>query len=160
MNQLTKNSALWLFLLRITTGWLFFYSGITKILNPDWNAAGYLANAKTFARFYQTLASPDVLPFINFANEWGQTLLGVSLIFGIGVRLSSVLGAILMLLYYFPAAEFPFVAHGFIVDEHIIYAAALGFLAAVRAGRYYGLERWCANLPVCSKFPKLRNWLG
>lgn len=160
MNQLTKSSAVWLFLLRLTTGWLFFYSGITKILNPDWNAAGYLTNAKTFAGFYRVLAEPGILPFINFVNEWGQVLLGVSLILGIGVRLSSIFGAILMLLYYFPAAEFPFVERGFLVNEHIIYAAVLAFFATVRAGRYYGLERWCSNLPLCSKFPKLRNWLG
>ena len=160
MNQLTKGAAVWLFLLRVSTGWLMFYAGITKILDPAWNAAGYLTNAATFPNFYKALASPGVLPVVNFVNEWGLTLLGVSLILGVGVRLSSILGAILMILYYFPAVEFPFVPHGFIVEEHIVYAAALAFFATVRAGRFYGLERWCSNLPICSKFPKLRNWFG
>ncbi|KKU16860.1 MAG: hypothetical protein UY26_C0002G0058 [Candidatus Jorgensenbacteria bacterium GW2011_GWA1_48_13] len=161
MNQeLNKNSAKWLFVLRVVTGWLMFYAGITKILDPNWSAAGYLKGAQTFAGFYQWLASDSLLGIVNFVNEWGLTILGVSLILGIGVRLSSILGAILMLLYYFPVANFPFVEHGFIVDDHIIDAAVLAFLAAVRAGRYYGLERWCSNLPICSKFPKLRNWLG
>lgn len=160
MNQLTKSAAVWLFMLRLTTGWLMFYAGITKILDVSWSATGYLISAKTFAGFYKALASPGILPVINFVNEWGLTLLGVSLILGIGVRLSSMLGALLMILYYFPAVEFPFVPHGFIVEEHIIYAAALAFLAAVRAGRFYGLERWCSNLPICAKFPKLRHWLG
>jgi thiosulfate dehydrogenase [quinone] large subunit len=158
--ELSKTSAKWLFVLRLVTGWLMFYAGITKILDPTWSAAGYLKNAQTFAGFYQWLTQPSLLPLVNFVNEWGLTLLGISLILGIGVRLSSTLGAILMLLYYFPAVNFPFVPHGFIVEEHIIYAAVLAFLAAVRAGRYYGLENWCSNLPICTKFSRLRSWLG
>ncbi|HEY4518981.1 MAG TPA: DoxX family protein [Candidatus Paceibacterota bacterium] len=150
-----------LFLLRVSLGWMFFYAGITKVMNPEWSAAGYMKGAKTFAGFYQFLTQPVMLPVINFINEWGLLLLGVSLIFGVFVRLSSVLGAVLMLLYYFPILDFPYPnAHSFIVDEHIIYALALALLAAWRAGRTYGLENWCANLPVCSKFPKLREWLG
>lgn len=148
MNQeLNKTSAKWLFVLRIVIGWLMFYAGITKIIDPNWSAAGYLKNAKTFTGFYQWLADGSLLGVVNFVNEWGLTLLGVSLILGIGVRLSSILGAILMLLYYFPVADFPFVEHGFIVNDHIIYAAVLAFFASVRAGRYYGLECWCSNLP-------------
>ncbi len=158
--ELDKTSAKWLFVLRLVTGWLMFYAGITKILDPNWSAAGYLKSAKTFAGFYQWLADGSLLGIVNFVNEWGLTLLGVSLILGIGVRLSSIFGAILMLLYYFPVASFPFVEHGFVVDDHIIYAAIFAFLAAVRAGRYYGLENWCSNLPICSKFPRLRSWLG
>ncbi|MEK7138266.1 MAG: hypothetical protein AAB787_02030, partial [Patescibacteria group bacterium] len=94
-------------------------------------------------------------------NEWGLTLLGITLILGIFVRLSSVLGAILMFMYYFPILQFPYPnTHSFIVDEHIIYATALLFLAAIKSGRVWGLEKWCSNLPICSKFPKLRTLLG
>ncbi|MEK7133249.1 MAG: DoxX family membrane protein, partial [Patescibacteria group bacterium] len=89
---MTKFQKLSLFFLRISLGWLMFYAGIAKILNPEWSAAGYLKSAKTFVGFYQWLASPGVLPIINFLNEWGLTILGVSLILGIGVRLSSILG--------------------------------------------------------------------
>jgi thiosulfate dehydrogenase [quinone] large subunit len=158
MTQFQKIS---LFLLRVTLGWMFFWAGITKIVDPAFSAGGYLKGAKTFVWFYQWLTNPSILPFVNFVNEWGLTLLGISLILGIGVRLSSVLGAVLMLLYYFPILDFPYPnAHSFIVDEHIIYAAALLFLGALRAGRTWGLENWCSNLPICSKFPKLREWLG
>src|SRR3989338_8200729 len=155
---MTKYAQISLFLFRVTMGWMFFYAGITKVLNPEWSAAGYLNAAKTFAGFFHWLASPAILPITNFVNEWGLTLLGVSLILGIGVRLSSTLGAVMMLLYYLPGADFPFVEHGFLVDEHIVYAALFMFFAAVRAGRYYGLENWCANLPICSKFPRIRSW--
>ena len=150
-----------LFLLRVGTGWLMFYAGITKILNPAWSAAGYLKGAKSFVGFYNWLSQPDILPVVNFINEWGLTLLGISLILGIGVRLSSILGGVLMLLYYFPILDFPYPnPHSYIVDEHIIYILVLLFLAAVRAGRVWGLENWCDNLPICAKYPKLRKFLG
>lgn len=140
---------------------MMFYAGITKVLDPSWSAAGYLKGAKTLTGFYQWLVSPAILPLTNFVNEWGLTLLGVSLILGVGVRLSSILGAVLMLLYFFPILDFPYPnPHSYIVDEHIIYALVLILLASVRAGRVWGLENWCANLPICSKFPKLRVWLG
>ena len=158
MTQFQKIS---LFLLRISTGWLMFYAGITKVLNPEWSAAGYLRDAKTFVGFFQWLTNPGILPIVNFVNEWGLTLLGISLILGIGVRLSSILGAILMLFYYFPILDFPYPnPHSFLVDEHIIYAFVLLLFASLRAGRVWGLENWCSNLPICSKFPRLREWLG
>lgn len=149
-----------LVLLRIATGWLMFYAGITKVFNPEWSAAGYLRGAKTFTGLYQWLASPANIGWVNAINEWGLTLLGISLILGIGVRLSGVLGALLMLLYYFPVLEFPRVGHGYLVDEHIVYALVLWYLAAVRAGRVFGLEEWCAGLPICRRFPKLRAFFG
>ena len=150
-----------LFVLRVSVGWFMFYAGIVKILNPEWSALGYMKGAKTFAGFYNLMSQPNILPVVNFINEWGLTLLGVSLILGVFVRFSSVLGALLMLLYYFPVLTFPKVGqYGFIIDEHIIYAFVLLFFAGVKAGRVWGLEKWCSNLPVCSKFPKLRDMLG
>ncbi|HBT81430.1 hypothetical protein A2757_02560 [Candidatus Giovannonibacteria bacterium RIFCSPHIGHO2_01_FULL_48_47] len=158
MTQFQKISLL---LLRLSLGWLFFYAGITKVLNPAWSAAGYLKGAKTFVEFYQWLASPGILPAVDFVNEWGLTLLGLSLIFGVFVQLSSILGAVLMLLYYLPILDFPYPnPYSYLVDEHIIYALVLLLFASLRAGRVWGLENWCSNLPICSKFPRLRKWLG
>ena len=152
---------IYIFFLRISLGILFLYAGITKVVNPSWSAAGYLKNATTFPDFYNFLLQPEILPIINFINAWGLTLLGVSLILGIFVRLSSKLGALLMLLYYIPILKFPFVGtHSFLVDEHIIYIASLLLLGSAKAGRFLGLEKWCSNLPICSKYPKLREWLG
>lgn len=147
--------------MRVSLGWLFFYAGITKVLDPAWSAARYLNSAKTFAEFYHLLTTPSVLPIINMINEWGLTLLGISLMLGVFVRVSSILGAILMLLYYFPVLTFPYILpHSYIVDEHIVYAFLLLVLASARAGRVFGLENWCANLPLCSRFPTLRSLLG
>ena len=150
-----------LVLLRLSMGWLMFYAGITKILDPQWSAAGYLKGAKAFPGFFQWFLDPSVLPVVNFINEWGLTLLGISLILGVFVRLSSILGVLLMMLYYFPILDWPYPnPHSYIVDEHIIYTVVLLYFAAVGAGRVWGLENWCAGLPVCRNIPKLRNWLG
>jgi thiosulfate dehydrogenase [quinone] large subunit len=158
---MTKFQKISLFLLRISMGWLMFYAGITKLLNPNWSAAFYLKDAKTFPAFFQWFLRPDILPVTNFLNEWGLTILGVALIFGVFVRITSLYGVILMMLYYFPILQFPYLnPHAYIVDEHIIYAIVLLFFAAVRAGRAWGLEIWCSRLPICSKYPRLRGWLG
>ncbi len=150
-----------LFLLRLSLGWMFFYSGITKVLDPAWSAAGYLKGAKTLPGLYQWLMSPDIINITNFLNEWGQLLIGIALILGLFTRFASIMGVLLMALYYLPILDFPYPnAHAFIVDEHIVYSFALLVLASLRAGRVWGLENWCAKLPICSRFPRLRNFLG
>lgn len=123
-----------------------FYAGITKIMDPGWSAAGYLNNAKTFPALFQWFASPGILPVTNLVNEWGLALLGVSLILGIGVRWSAPLGAALMMLYYFPVLQFPYIPeHSYIVDDHIIYALVLLVLSAFGAGRVWGLGGWLSG---------------
>jgi thiosulfate dehydrogenase (quinone) large subunit len=130
-----------LFLLRLAMGWLFFYAGITKVLDASWSAAGYLNSAETFGIFYAWLASPELLPVTNFVNQFGLTLLGVFLLLGLFVRWSAYAGAVLMLLYYFPVLTFPYIGtHAFLVDEHIIYALSLIMLGILEAGRTWGLD--------------------
>ncbi len=149
-----------LFLLRVALGCLYLYAGMSKVLAPGWSAGGYLLGAKSFAGFYGWLAQPAVIPYVSLANEWALTLLGISLVLGLGVRLSAPLGALLMALYYLPLS-FPYVnANSFIVDEHVIYGLVLLFLAAAQAGKVWGLDTWCAKLPICAKYPKLRNIFG
>lgn len=119
-------------------GWLFFYAGITKILADNWSAAFYLKDAQLFAGFFNFLLQPEILPYVNIFNKWGLTLIGVALIFGVFTRLAAYAGALLMILYYLPILDFPYPnEHSFIVDEHIIYAAALFVLAYFDAGRVY-----------------------
>lgn len=157
---MNKYAKIFLVLLRLAAGWLFLYSGFTKIADPSWSAAGLLTHASTFSGFYSWLASPELISITNFVNEWGQLLLGVSLILGVFIRLSSILGAVLMLLYYFPALKFPYPnEHSYIVDEHIIYALVLLLLASLSAGKIFGLANWCSRLPLCARYPRLRALL-
>jgi len=115
-------------------------AGIAKVLDPNWSAAGFLGSAKTFSGFYAWLAQPGLIGIVNFVNEWGLTLLGLSLILGLFVRWSAMLGVILMVLYYFAGNAFPFVPNGFIVDQHIILVLMLVFFFVTGAGHYFGLD--------------------
>lgn len=131
--------------MQVSLGWLFFYAGITKILNPEWTSKGYLENAQTFSGFYKFLASPSILPFTDFLNEWGLALIGIAILTGIMVRWAGYAGALLMLLYYFPVLNFPHVGeHSYIVDDHIIYAIAFLMVVAFQKGSGYSLK-WLIN---------------
>lgn len=126
--------------LRVGMGWLFFYAGITKVLDPQWTSLGYLSNAKTLQGFYSFLSQPEIIPYVDFLNQWGLTILGVLLILGACVKIAGRLGALLMLLYYFPILTFPIINHGYIIDEHILYAIVLLLLSETSAGSYIGLD--------------------
>ena len=152
---MTSPQKFFLFLRRVTVGWMFFYAGITKVLNPQWSAEGYLKGAKAFTWFFQIILDPNILPIINFINKWGLTFLGISLILGLFVRFSSLLGVLLMALYYI-ALGFPYPnPHSYIVDEHIIYISILFFFAAIKAGRVFGLDGKRIH-----HHSGLRSWLG
>lgn len=138
MNNLTKFSV---WLLRVSLGWLFFYAGITKVLNPKWTAEGYLLSAKSLNGFYNWLAGPANIGWVNFLNEWGLTILGVCLILGLGVRWVAATSVVLMVLYYLPILHFPYVGElSFLVDQHVIYILVLLLLIGVKAGRIFGLD--------------------
>lgn len=132
--------------LRIAAGWLLFYAGITKVIDPDWSAVGYLLNAQTFSGFYEWLASPALLPIVDQANQWGLIILGVMIMLGFLTRTASWVALVLMLLYYFPVLNFPYAGdHSFIIDEHIIYALVFWLLAAFHAGNRWGIDGYMLN---------------
>ncbi len=131
---------------RLLLGWVFFYSGITKLLDPAWSAGPFLrttagAEANPFASVWLTLAE-EWLWLVDPLNEWGLTLIGLSLLFGALVRIGSLFGVILLSLYY--AANLP-LEWGFVVDFHIIYILLLFGIAAVGAGRLIGLDYYLEN---------------
>jgi thiosulfate dehydrogenase [quinone] large subunit len=129
------------FALRIALGGLFFYAGLSKILKPAWSAAGYLTGAQTFHGFFQWLTTPGIITVVNFVNEWGLLLLGISLLLGLAVRLSTIPGAVLMFLYYLVILHFPYVGQNyFLIDDHIIFIICLLYLYAVNAGKFWGLD--------------------
>lgn len=149
-----------LLLMRLTLGWVFVYAGLSKILTPHWSAEGFLKGAKSLSQFYALFTDPSIIPYISFVNKWALLLLGLSLILGICIRISAPLGALLMVLYYFPhlAGTHPDPT-SFIVDSHWVYAAVLMYLGAAHAGRTWSLYAWCVKLPLCKKYPKLRAML-
>lgn len=147
-----------LFSLRVSLGWMMFYAGITKVLNPEWSPFGYLARAKTFPDFYALFLDPTILPYTTFFNAWGLTLIGVALLVGFGVRTASIFAILIMLLYYFPALAFPYIGeNAFLVDSHIIYATGFLVLLALGAKHPWSVAAFLKRLPFFATRPRLQK---
>lgn len=149
MNKVTVTATA----LRMLLGWLMFFAGIEKVLNPEWTAQGFLLGAKTFPGFYAWFALPMNTWWVDPLNAWGITLVGVALLLGIAVRPAAWAGVMLMALYYFPQYVFPIVPHGYIVDDHVIYAAVFVFISVFAPAQHVGLGKmlrgtFLGRLPV------------
>lgn len=128
-------------LLRISLGGLFFYSGLSKILEDGWTAQPILLEAQTFPEFFAWFASSSNINWVDFANKWGLLLIGISLIIGLWVRFASLAGITLMILYYLVSLNFPIAnVEGYIIDKHIIYLICFLILYSSNAGYFWGLE--------------------
>jgi len=162
-----------LFLMRVVMGWTLFQGGVTKLVtyldadpSNNWTAAGYLANAvppgNPFTGFFAAMAGS---PLIDILNMWGLTLTGLGLILGAFVRWNAFWGAVMMLFYWLAAlqggllAGLP-VAHGWVVDDHLVYAALLFGLGAFGAGRILGLDAYLEDTGLVRNTPALRLLLG
>jgi thiosulfate dehydrogenase [quinone] large subunit len=146
--------------LRLVMGWTLFYAGITKVLNPEWSAGGFLLHAipegNPFGGVWAAMAN-EYLWLIDPLNAWGLTLVGLALLLGAAVRFSAFWGAVMMLFYW--AASLP-LAHGIVVDDHIVYALLLFGLGAFGAGRIMGVDGYLEGLDVVENNRALRYLLG
>ena len=137
---MTKFARVSLTLLRVGLGWMFFYAGLSKVLDPSWTAAGYLSNAQSLPQLFDWFLAVQNIGWVDFLNQWGLLLIGAALILGLFVRFASFCGALMMVLYWLVVLDFPTVGHGIIIDDHIIYVFAFLVLMALNAGRYWGLD--------------------
>jgi thiosulfate dehydrogenase [quinone] large subunit len=159
--------------LRVTMGWVLLQGGLTKLVtyldaNPanDWTAAGYLTGAVAASNpldeFFAGMAGN---PVIDQLNMWGLTLTGLALILGAFVRWSAFWGAVMMMFYWLASlqggllAGLP-LAHGWVVDDHLIYAVLLFGLGAFGAGRILGLDAWIERTDFVQNNTWLRYLLG
>ena len=120
-------------LFRVAIGWHFLYEGISKMLVSNWSAAGFLANATgPFTGFYHWMAaSPGLMKIVDPLNMAGLILIGLGLFLGLAIRISSLSGIVLLMLYYFAYPPFGGDLFGtaegnlFIVNKNLIEALAL-----------------------------------
>lgn len=144
-------------LTRVVMGWILFYSGVTKLLDPAWTAEGFLlttagVDANPLSYVWVTLAQ-DWLWLVDPLNAWGLTLIGLSLLLGALVRIGSAFGILLMFIYYLASLPLEW---GFIVDYHIVYALLMFGVGAAGAGRLLGLDHYLENnLPISRPWARL-----
>jgi len=101
--------ATWLAGLRIYTGLFWLLHGVPKLLNPGFFGpsgmmAGMLREASTSAHgpyndFIVHVALPNAGLYSHLV-AWGETLVGVSLLFGLLTRVGGVFGVFLPLNYF------------------------------------------------------------
>lgn len=146
----SKGQIIALVALRIVIGWHFLYEGLTKIFQPEWTSGAYLMDSRGFlSGFFTWIAShPSLLSAADLLNEWGLTLIGLSLILGLLTGISSLFGIVLLLFYYLshPAwigYEYIFPSEGayFIVNKNIIEMVALLVIWFFPTSRIIGIER-------------------
>lgn len=148
---------------RLCMGWVFLWPFMDKMfglghettvahawINGGSPSKGFLSGAiGPFAGFYQSIAGAG---WVNWIFMIGLIGIAVALLLGIGMRIASVSGAILVILMW--SASLP-PQDDIFMDNHIIYALVLIGLALVGAGRTLGFGNWWAQTSLVRRFPWL-----
>lgn len=146
----TRTQLAGLMALRLLTGWLFLYEGMTKVINPDWTSAGFLLDSGGFmSGFFRMLASdPTTLSVVDFLNVWGLVAIGLGLITGCLTRVALISGMVLLGFYYLShppsvAARYAVPSEGSYlwVNKNLIQLAAMFVLYHFPTERIYGIDR-------------------
>lgn len=147
--------------LRVLMGWILFQGGIVKVLDPEWTAAGFLQFAipegNPFTAQFAALAGN---PTIDFLVMWGLTLTGLGLMVGALVRWNAFWAAFMMIMFWAASLTGGLLAglpleHGWVVDDHLLYAILLFALGAFGTGRLFGVDGYLEEMP----FVKNNRWL-
>jgi thiosulfate dehydrogenase [quinone] large subunit len=146
---------------RISMGWAFLYAASHQVFDPKWSVVGFLSHTKTFHDLFAIFTTPLMAPTTTFLVQYGHLLIGLSLIFGLLVRISATFGLMLMLIYWMAHMDWPFIENknNFILDYHIVYAGLLGYLIVKRAGHIFGLDGWVERNKIAERYPSLRPFV-
>jgi uncharacterized membrane protein YphA (DoxX/SURF4 family) len=131
---------------RVAIGWHFLYEGTSKLVVGNWSAAGYLSTSTgPFSGFYQWLGSSEgMMNIVDSVNIAALILIGLALFLGLAIRISSLSGILLLMLYYFAHPPFGGSLMGstegslYIVNKNLIEALAL-FVFIFLNDKGYGL---------------------
>jgi thiosulfate dehydrogenase (quinone) large subunit len=175
MRIVDKGHALGVAVLRIAVGIIFLWAGLEKLLGtaaPGFSSAGFLkfATAGTLSwpfvtgepakdavfnptqSFWVGLAgNAQVLSVIDTLVVFGEISIGICLILGLATRFASLMGTLMMLVFFVAAWDF---AYG-IVNQHLTYAVVTAFIGYIGAGNYFGLDATLAR----NMSPALKKWI-
>jgi thiosulfate dehydrogenase (quinone) large subunit len=143
---------------RLTMAWTFIYSASHQVFDPTFSVTAFLTHTKTFHDLFAPFATPGLAPITTFLVGYGHLLIGLSLLFGLMVRISACFGIALLMMYWMAHMDWPYIENhnNFIVDYHIVYSGALAYLIAKHAGHVFGLDGWAENFDFFKQHPKLK----
>lgn len=132
-------------------------TGVTRAFGPAaWvhgasPTTGFLQHASgPLAPAYRALAGHALVDLLFMT---GLLAIGLGLVLGVALRPVAVAGGVLLVLMWgatLPPANNP------LLDDHLVDALALGLLAALDAGRTWGLGGHWASLATVRRHPVLR----
>ena len=140
-----------LFFLRLVIGVYFLNFGLSAMWTRGWSLAALISGGQTFTAFYQGLVASSLLPLVALVVKIGFLIIGIALLAGIFVRISSLVGIVLMLFLYFPTLAFPYVCGTgstgvlcgdpslYLVNNYLLVAAGLFILFTFKAGKHFSL---------------------
>ncbi|WP_436928066.1 DoxX family protein [Halosimplex amylolyticum] len=150
----------WVAILRVITGWWFFHAGATKLIE---NGLAYTYGPIYMQGMEGTALGP--LPVwmgnnLAWLIEPGvpvfETLIGLGIMFGVLTRLAAFGGAFFMTLFWVGNAGF---GHGLVTGD-LMGLLLMVTMAALAAGRYYGLDAVIERTRFVEQRPKLKYLLG
>ncbi len=120
-------------------------------INGGSPTTGFLkfATKGPLASFYQGLAGNTIVDILFMA---GLGLIGFALIAGIGMRIATISGVLLMLMMW---SSLLLPENNPIIDDHIIYSIVLLVLLAANSRQVWGLRNWWIKTSLVKKFPVL-----
>ncbi|WP_052852736.1 DoxX family membrane protein [Streptomyces avicenniae] len=162
--------------LRIATGVIFLWTFLDKWLGFSYStpserawssggspASGYLSSVSVgpLEATYHSWAGVAVVDWLYMAGMLG---VGVALVAGIGLRVTAVAGPLMMFFLWlgeFPPARYlsdgsPSMSTNPLIDQHVVYAAAMVVVAVCSAGRVWGLGGAWERLALVRRHPWLR----
>ncbi len=152
-------------IIRLSMGWIFLWAfldkvfglGFTTTVDKSWLSGasptlGFLKHGTygPLSSIFQSIAGNTIVDWLFML---GLLLVGLALILGIGIKIASYAGAIMMFLIWLsalPPKNNPF------IDEHIIYILILISFVFIKPGQYLGLGKWWSETKLVQKFPFLQ----
>ncbi len=152
-------------LLRLMMGWIFLWPFLDKVFGLGFateQGSGWIdGSSPTFGFLEFGTRGPfkDIFQPMagNVFADWlfmiGLLGIGLALVLGIGVRIASVAGAVMLVLMWL-AALWP--EHNPFLDDHLIYAFVLVGVYVTDAGRYLGFGRTWSESALVRANPFLK----
>jgi thiosulfate dehydrogenase [quinone] large subunit len=164
-------------LLRVVAGVVMLWAGLEKLIGTPggWTAAGFLkfGTAGTLGwpfvsgepakdavfnplhDFWVGLAgNAGLMQAVDALVVVGELAIGVALIVGLLTRFASIMGALMMFLFFLASWNF---AYG-IVNQQLTYAVVFLAVGGMGAGKYYGLDAWAGSTAFATRNRWFRTW--